>query len=181
MDTYTLEEAASVAKIHKDTLRKRVARLKDPARPPGTKIGRAWIFPVHLFERWLSGTLEASPKKPQFEWPALPFEKLAKAAEKISAGETFEEDFEKPPRTVSYSAIRGRQRRLATPRWADRDAIKEMYRKAGERTKTTRVQHCVDHIVPLIHPLVCGLHVHYNMRVITGSANSSKGNRFTVG
>lgn len=53
MDTYSLEEAASVAKIHKDTLRKRVARLKDPTRPPGTKIGRAWIFPVHLFDSWI--------------------------------------------------------------------------------------------------------------------------------
>lgn len=53
MDTYTLEEAAGVAKIHKDTLRKRVARLKDPTRPPGTKIGRAWIFPVHLFDSWI--------------------------------------------------------------------------------------------------------------------------------
>jgi hypothetical protein len=150
-------------------------------KAPATKIGRAWVFPCHLFDMWLSGTLPKppAPKKQRPEWPALPYETLAKAVEKLSAGGVSDEEPEPTSRTVSYSAIRGRQRRLATPNWVDRAAIKKIYTKARDCTRKTRIPHCVDHIVPLIHPLVCGLHVHYNMRVITGSANSSKGNRFT--
>ncbi len=37
----------------------------------------------------------------------------------------------------------------------------------------------VDHIVPLTHKLVCGLHVRDNIQLLTGSENSIKGNAFT--
>jgi hypothetical protein len=53
VNTYDINEAAQIAKVHKDTLRKMAQQFKDPNRPPGTKIGRAWIFPCHLFDRWI--------------------------------------------------------------------------------------------------------------------------------
>lgn len=59
----------------------------------------------------------------------------------------------------------------ATPRWADNILIKAVYRAAAERGME------VDHIVPLQNKLVCGLHVHYNLQLLTRSENARKGNR----
>ena len=43
-------------------------------------------------------------------------------------------------------------------------------------TRSTGVQHSVDHIVPLLHPLVCGLHVSDNLRIIPLKENQVKCN-----
>lgn len=45
-------------------------------------------------------------------------------------------------------------------------------------TASTGVQHSVDHIVPLIHPLVCGLHCEDNLESITLAANIQKSNNW---
>lgn len=57
------------------------------------------------------------------------------------------------------------------PIWADKPAISVVYRKARE------LGMAVDHIVPLKHPLVCGLHVWANLQLLDRTLNSSKGNR----
>lgn len=68
------------------------------------------------------------------------------------------------------------QRILATPPWADMRAIKQVYVRAAELTEHTGVEHNVDHIIPLNHPRVCGLHVAWNLRPIPAKPNMSKGN-----
>lgn len=67
--------------------------------------------------------------------------------------------------------------RRACPAWASRREIKEVYLNAVRLTRETGIEHHVDHVVPLHSPLVCGLHVSWNLRVITASENHVKSNR----
>jgi 5-methylcytosine-specific restriction endonuclease McrA len=46
-----------------------------------------------------------------------------------------------------------------------------------ELTKLTGERYVVDHIVPLISEAVCGLHVPWNLRVITQDENLRKSNK----
>lgn len=65
----------------------------------------------------------------------------------------------------------------ATPVWADRALIRDVYRRCVDISIETGVAHEVDHVVPLRGRTVSGLHVHWNLRVITAAANRSKSNR----
>lgn len=70
------------------------------------------------------------------------------------------------------------QRVLATPPWADFDAIRAVYREADRLSLQTGVKYNVDHIVPLNHPRVCGLHVAWNLRAIPAGPNMAKSNNW---
>jgi hypothetical protein len=67
-----------------------------------------------------------------------------------------------------------------TPKWADLDEIKEIYRKAAQATKLTGFAYQVDHIIPLNGKFVSGLHVTGNLRVITKTDNLLKGSKYVV-
>ena len=60
----------------------------------------------------------------------------------------------------------------ATPVWADMQDITDVYLEAKH------MQMHVDHIVPLNHPLVCGLHVWDNLQLLTPLDNMRKNNKF---
>lgn len=82
---------------------------------------------------------------------------------------------------VRHHAAKRRAVKLQrTPAWADMKSIKGMHDQAARLTLETGIIHHVDHIFPMQGKLVSGLHVHQNMQVLTGPANSSKGNRFEV-
>lgn len=78
-------------------------------------------------------------------------------------------------------AVQAKRRALklnAMPPWADHGAISTVFKEARHLTKTTGIQHHVDHIIPLVHPLVCGLHIPTNLRTVTASVNHRKSNKF---
>jgi 5-methylcytosine-specific restriction endonuclease McrA len=75
---------------------------------------------------------------------------------------------------------RRRKHRQATPPWLStkqKAEIRQLYQIAITMTKTTGEQYVVDHIVPLRSNEVCGLHVPWNLRVITQEENLKKSNK----
>lgn len=62
--------------------------------------------------------------------------------------------------------------------WTDRRAIRRLYDLSRKLTAETGVQHSLDHIVPLKHPLVCGLHVQNNLHVVPLKDNLRKSNNW---
>lgn len=70
------------------------------------------------------------------------------------------------------NAFRHASKLRATPRWVNRDDLKAVYVKAKEMGLT------VDHIVPLQSAIVCGLHVPWNLQLLSASENCKKKNLF---
>ena len=69
-----------------------------------------------------------------------------------------------------------KRRVIATPPWASMAQIKKIYDQARYMSMRTGTMHTVDHIIPLNHAKVCGLHVHWNLQVMTRIDGDSKGN-----
>ncbi|MDB5937509.1 MAG: hypothetical protein JWQ01_4853 [Massilia sp.] len=76
------------------------------------------------------------------------------------------------------AARRRAQKRNAMPAWANRDAIRAIYVEARQRIRDTGEVWHVDHTIPLAGKTVCGLHVENNLRIIPGSENMQKSNKF---
>jgi hypothetical protein len=62
----------------------------------------------------------------------------------------------------------------------DAKAMTDIYRSCKLLTKTTGIKYEVDHIIPIVNDLVCGLHVSWNMRIVTAKENREKSNKFNV-
>jgi hypothetical protein len=78
---------------------------------------------------------------------------------------------------------RRRRYREATPAWLSAEQKLEIrfhYRMAIALSRATGIPHAVDHIVPIQGEDVCGMHVPWNMQVITQDENLKKSNKFVA-
>jgi len=73
--------------------------------------------------------------------------------------------------TSRYEVVRRTGLKQATPAWANMTDIGDVYMEAS------CMQMQVDHIVPLVSKLVCGLHVWDNLQLMHALDNAQKGNR----
>ena len=72
-------------------------------------------------------------------------------------------------------------KKQATCQWANLQYIKDLYTNVAEANKLFEdidVKFHVDHIVPLTHDKVCGLHNEYNLQILTAEENLSKSNKY---
>lgn len=79
------------------------------------------------------------------------------------------------------TALRFAVKMQRTPKWLTKEqkqSIKEFYVMAKELEKVFPWKQCVDHIVPLRGKDVCGLHVPWNLQILSAKDNMQKGNRY---
>lgn len=83
-----------------------------------------------------------------------------------------------PPNYSLQTSMRRARKYQATPTWANKDKIRQIYEEAIFRSKEYGYKLHVDHIVPLKNDIVCGLHCEHNLRIVTPKENLVKSNKY---
>lgn len=81
-------------------------------------------------------------------------------------------------KSAARTAKRRARKLLATPKWLTKDdwtLIDSFYVESSRLTRETGIRYAVDHIHPLQGKFVCGLHVPWNLQVLTDDENTRKG------
>ena len=86
-----------------------------------------------------------------------------------------------PDRMAHFEQRRRAAKLRAQPKWADEAEIQAVFTLAKYMRGANGHAFHVDHIIPLQHELVCGLHVANNLRIVCATDNLSKHNKFVPG
>ena len=87
-----------------------------------------------------------------------------------------------PGKVNAKTARRRAARRNAMPKWLTKEQHQEItafYDEAARLTRETGIPHEVDHVIPLQGKEVCGLHVPWNLQILTQSENRHKSRKVT--
>lgn len=82
---------------------------------------------------------------------------------------------------ITGDAARRARMKLATPAYMsefDKFLINEIYDLASKRSSNLGIKFSVDHIVPIMSEIVCGLHAPCNLQIIPFKENIIKSNKF---
>ena len=85
-----------------------------------------------------------------------------------------------PELVKAFTNDRRRRHKNASPKWITKEQkaeIREIYKRAVKLCKDNPKAYVVDHIVPLMGKEVCGLHVPWNLQILTAEENYRKNNK----
>tara|TARA_R100001463_G_scaffold123285_1_gene179966 strand:+ start:64 stop:831 length:768 start_codon:yes stop_codon:yes gene_type:complete len=89
----------------------------------------------------------------------------------------YTKEYRKRPKALALMRARMNKRRAikirAIPKWCNLEKVKEIYKNCPKG-------YHVDHIVPLINPIVCGFHVENNLQYLKARENLKKGNKLLI-
>lgn len=92
------------------------------------------------------------------------------------------EHYQKNKSTYLFNYYKREDRlKEATPNWLTTEMlseIKEIYARRQEVSNVTGIEHHVDHVVPIQGIDVFGLHVPWNLQILTAEENLRKSNKY---
>jgi 5-methylcytosine-specific restriction endonuclease McrA len=98
---------------------------------------------------------------------------------KLIFEKTKKERHKQPPSMRLASFKRKNALRRATPIWCDKRSVERLKTKVRSLNKEAGfIKFHVDHIIPLQGESICGLHVPWNLQVITAEENLRKSNKW---
>lgn len=122
---------------------------------------------------------KASERRWRAKNPEYGKDPASRARRNAACRAAYKTNFWKNAAKMRAKAMAKHARKLhCMPLWADKADILHIYEEAVALEIDTGIAHNVDHIVPLNHVLVCGLHVPWNLRAVPAWRNNQKRNHF---
>lgn len=158
----------------------RQQRIDRPERLRAKDKRKYWKAPEVMKSR--SKAMREKHHEKRLEWDRNRYhtDPARKAYQLKQAHEWWKKTPENRAKRILYTNTKRAHIKRATPKWlsaSDRKKISEIYHLASTLNNGSGRYH-VDHIVPLRGKLVSGLHVPWNLQILTAQQNQRKRNVF---